>query len=86
MPLLAAPYDAAGNGRNGTGSAGRALRRGKLRQCEKSHSGARGIGCFRLHLALLFEIVPAREIGLMLFEPGAFVYAKSAGLAASLRL
>src|SRR6267143_879433 len=39
VPLFVTPYYTAGNGCNGTGPAGRALRCRKLRQCQESSSG-----------------------------------------------
>src|SRR5947208_16632067 len=53
VPLFVTPYYAAGNGCNGTGPAGRALRRRKLCQCEESSSGQCGISDFRFHLVFL---------------------------------
>jgi hypothetical protein len=60
-PLFVTPDYTAGNGCYGAGRAGRALRRGKLRQCQESNGGKREKGCFRFHVALPLETAPTCE-------------------------
>jgi hypothetical protein len=50
-----ASYYAAGNGCNGSGSAGRALGRGVLCQRKQGSSGEHGTSYFRFHLVFLLK-------------------------------
>jgi hypothetical protein len=55
LSLFSSSYYVAGNGCNGTCSAGGTLRCGKRHQCKQSSGGKRRISYFRYHLALLLE-------------------------------
>ena len=81
-PLFVTPYYTAGNGCNGTGPAGRALRCRKLRQCQESSSGK--ISYFRFSFGFpSLKSCRRAKIGSRLekcyLSLDAFVYAKSAG-------
>jgi hypothetical protein len=76
-------HDVARNGRNGTGAAGRALCRGKLRRCAQAEGCNRETGCPAFHHLVSLSLRGQQASGhLRRCYSGldVQVYAKSAGL------